>query len=452
MSFLSLPTDLPPDARRTFRYHLAYALLDAACGGVLLTIPFVAFQALKAPNWQQPMRDVCVGFGMLVSLYLGSQMATRRKKPFVIVPVLVASLCSLAVAVALTLESSFLVLLLLGVGGMFEIVTRPAVATILRTNYPVTERGRLTATVRQWSSLCFMLANLLAATLLNQSSDSLTAASIACACISVFGLLAVYCFRQIPDCEHREPSETTFRFDFAGNIRKAFHIIASDGRYQRYLFSCFLEGFFLAMALSLLAPFLKGTLELNYLWCAALKDSIPTAVAVLTTGWLGGWFDRTNPWIAWATVRLAYGVDALLLAVTPLAAIFVPPLVYVIPVTARLIRGSVQGGWWVLLWQIGITHFAPPGEDTSRYAGIMVFLNGVIKIVASTTGMVMASYEFQPQTLLCIGGIGILASSFYSLLQARRDRREHRPATFAEFESCYAQAAPAKTEVCSSEV
>ena len=41
-----------------------------------------------------------------------------------------------------------------------------------------------------------------------------------------------------------------------------------------------------------------------------------------------------------------------------------------------MLRGSVQGGWWVLWWQIGVTHFAPPGQDTSRYMGIMVFLNG----------------------------------------------------------------------------
>ena len=36
-------------------------------------------------------------------------------------------------------------------------MTRPAITAILRLNYPVAQRGHVTATVRQWSSLSFVV-------------------------------------------------------------------------------------------------------------------------------------------------------------------------------------------------------------------------------------------------------------------------------------------------------
>jgi len=97
-------------------------------------------------------------------------------------------------------------------------------------------------------------------------------------------------------------------------------------------------------------------------------------------------------------------------------------------------RGGVQGGWWIMWWQIGVTHFAPPGEDTSRYMGIMVFLNGTIRLGASAAGMVLAAMAVPPTTLLVVGGLGVIASGLYSLGQAGRERREKRPETMTEFE------------------
>jgi hypothetical protein len=100
----------------------------------------------------------------------------------------------------------------------------------------------------------------------------------------------------------------------------------------------------------------------------------------------------------------------------------------------RVLRGSVQGGQWLLWWQIGVTHFAPPGEDTSRYLGIMAFLNGLLRLLASAAGMILASRGVSPATLLTVGGLGVLGSGVYSLAQAARERREHQPETMAEFE------------------
>jgi hypothetical protein len=127
----------------------------------------------------------------------------------------------------------------------------------------------------------------------------------------------------------------------------------------------------------------------------------------------------------------------LLLAATLLAAAFWPPMIFVLPVLGRVIRGSVQGGRWILWWQIGVAHFAPPGADTSRYMGIMVFLGGLVQLLAALAAMLLTSQALsvQPVTLIWIGGLGVILSGVYSLWQAARERKEHRPQTFAEFEA-----------------
>ena len=110
--------DLTGNARRTFRFHLAYAVLDAAAGGILLNAPLVALKALDAPNWHLPLRELYSGVGMIATLYLGSWMARRRKMPFVFIPGVIAGISAVMMAVA---TSAFWFLTLFGIGAMFEI-------------------------------------------------------------------------------------------------------------------------------------------------------------------------------------------------------------------------------------------------------------------------------------------------------------------------------------------
>lgn len=85
-------------------------------------------------------------------------------------------------------------------------------------------------------------------------------------------------------------------------------------------------------------------------------------------------------------------------------------------------------------WQVGVTYFAPPGEDTSRYMGVMVFLNGAIRLLASAAGMGLTALSVPPSVLLIAGGVGVMLSGVYSLWQAAWERRQRGPETMTEFE------------------
>lgn len=426
--------DLPADARRTFRFHVAYAILDAITGGVLLNAPIVALRAMQADSWQMPIREVFSGVGMLAALYLGSWMAPRRKMPFVFIPGLLAGASSLAMAFAT--GDSFWFLTLFGLGAMFEIVTRPAITSIVRLNYPVAARGHVTGCVRQWSSLAFLVSNLTAAYFLQAAGDSaMQLARLQIAAVALLGTGAFFCFRQIRVNDDARPPRRDLRPEFLKNMAAALGIVVRDGRFRRYLFSCFLDNFCQMLYFPMIAVLLTKTLPYNYVGCAMLLHTIPAVAAFLATGAIGRWIDRTNPWVSWAWIRFAWGFDALLLAATPFVSGYLPPLVFLLPLLGRVVKGGVQGGWWILWWQIGVTNFAPPGEDTSRYAGLMVFLNGITKVAASLLAMALAGLAMSPVAFLVVGGAGVILSGVYSLRQAARDRRENRPQTIAEFES-----------------
>ncbi len=434
-SFFRAP-DLPAEARRTFRFHLAYALLDAAAGGILLNAPMVALKALSAQNWHLPLRELYSGLGMLATLYLGSWMAPRRKMPFVFVPGIACALCSMQMSLATSSAYGFLTLF--GISAMFEIMTRPAITSILRLNYPVTHRGQATGEVRKWSSLSFVVASLSSAYLLQSvRADKMALVQVLILCAGLLSLASFLCFRQIRVNEDPDACRRDLRLEVGRNLGQAVAIVARDARYRRYLLACFVDGFCGMLYFSLIWAFLQKTLGYGYVECAMFMHAIPALMAFAMTGILGRWFDHTNPWLAWAWIRFGWGLDALLLAATPFCVAVFGPALYLLPLAARLVRGTVQGGSWVLLWQIGITHFAKPGEDTSRYMGIMVFLSGAIRLSASAAAMVLSAYAFRPSTLMVVGGLGVILSGVYSLWQGLRERREKRLATIADFEAMF---------------
>jgi hypothetical protein len=248
-----------------------------------------------------------------------------------------------------------------------------------------------------------------------------------------------FCFRRIRVDEVLEPLPVR-KLEIAKAFRDTLTVVARDGRFRRCLAGCFVDGFCQMLYASLIWAFLSRDLGFGYVGCFGLMHAIPALVAFATTGALGRLFDRSNPWACWAWVRVLWGLDAWLLAATPWCAALFPPLLFILPTLGRLVRGSIQGGWWILWWQIGVTHFAPPGEDTSRYMGLMVFLNGATRLLASVAGILLTKMGVPVVALLVIGGSGVVLAGVYSSWQAARERRQHAPDTMAAFEHQFGSA------------
>lgn len=437
--FLREP-QLPRVARRTFRLHLGYAVLDAISGGIISIMPVVAIKEMGAPDWQLGLSLTLSGVGMLATLYLSSWMACRPKLPFVFLPGVACAACTTAMALA---HSSFSFLFLGGLGLMFQTMSRPAITAVLRLNYPATHRGVATGEIRKWSSLYFLLALLISADALDLvKQEQISPMSLARGLVFVAGLvsLASYlCFQRIHVREVSQQLKTDLKPRFIQTLREAGRVISQDARYRRYLLACFVFGFSGLLYVAYIPAFLEKDLHYDYRHCALLIDVIPLLAAFVTTGFLGSWFDRTNPWKAWAWIRFGWGLDPLLLAATLVCAATFPPAVLLLPVLGRISRGSVQGGSWVLWWQVGVNHFARHVEDTSRYQGILVFFNGLIRLTAPAVGAwILTASDSSRSLLFLVGGLGVIASGLYSLRQARREESDATLSTIADFEATYA--------------
>ena len=89
-------------------------------------------------------------------------------------------------------------LFLLGLFGLFETITRPAITAIIRANYPVESRGLITGRLRQWSAGTFLAAAFATARLLDQAGSRpviqvilATAAAIQLCAYIAFALIRV---------------------------------------------------------------------------------------------------------------------------------------------------------------------------------------------------------------------------------------------------------------------
>ena len=426
------------NARRTFRYHLLHALCDAVTGGVIATAPFIALKQMGAPDWQLGIKLALAGVGMLTTLYLSHWMAVRHKMPFVFWP---GVMCVFSTGAMALTENSFAFLFFSGLGLMFSTITRPAVAAIVRTNYPAEHRGQATGEIRRWSSLVFLLTVLFSAVLLDfvseQHPERIMDLIHGLLLVATVSILAAYLlFRQILVDENVDALSEERRPRILQSYRDALSILVRDVRYRWYIAGCFVFVFAAATYVSFIPSFLNKDLQFSYVRCVFFLHVIPAVAAFGATGRLGRWFDRVGLSIAWAGVRFGWALDPLLLAAsTTLVPVFGAQVI-VLAVLARICVGTVQGGYWILWWQIGVAYYAKPGADTSRYQGILVFVDGITKMTAPALGAwILAQPGCSREILFAIGGVGVLLSSVVSLVQARYERRDTHLLTTADYEA-----------------
>ncbi len=426
---------IPSDLRPTYVRHFGYVILSAIALGILANAPLMAVKRLAPEDWHLTLRMVLAGAGQLLILYLGNRMATRRKMNFVMVPGVGFAVCSLAMA--LVMDSALVFLALLGIGTLFETITRPAITAIIRLKYPVTHRGSVTGELRRWSSLIFLIANLASAWALDRAAGygtSMPRAQLLLA--AALSLASFLVFRRIRVHEEHVPVRQSLRPAVLESFKESYHILAGDRRFQQYLLGGFLYCFGALLYVSFYEPFLCEELKYSYTGAAVLIHVLPSLLAFITTGAWGRSFDRTSVWKAWSWIRTGWGLDALIMSATPMAAAAFAPAAGILPFVARTCRGTVMGGSWVLWWQIGVTHFAPPGADTTRYMGILMFMNGLTRIVAPLTGAWLIS-QYSRAAVFLIGGGLVILSAAHSLWWALRERGEKRLATVADFEASY---------------
>ena len=223
-------------------------------------------------------------------------MASRPKMPFVVLPGVASALATGLMAFT---NNSLLFLFLGGVGLMFSTITRPAVAAIVRLNYPASHRGQATGEIRAWSSLVFVLAFLASSAVLDVASNysarlGLTVVRGLILLAGAMCLTSFLFFHRIRVAEDPSDLVADYRPHVLQSFREAFAVVARNALYRRYVLVCLLYNFAAMTYVSYIPAFLEKDLHYTYVQCALLLHIVPAVVSFLTTGWLGRWFDRTR--------------------------------------------------------------------------------------------------------------------------------------------------------------
>jgi hypothetical protein len=393
--------------------------------------PTIGIKALRAADWHLALPTSLSGIGLFLTLALGVWMARRSKLPFALVPGFASCVACLGMALA---PDPLAFMFLLGLFNLFETISRPAITVIIRLNYPAESRGWVTGCLRQWSAGAFLLAALATAWVLDRAGTwpVIQAALATAAALQTLAYLAFSRIRVRP--EPRAESEADAVTDapargWRSSLVDAFAVVRSDSRFLRYLWGSLIFQLGALLYDPIVRAFLSAELRFNYTECVFIADVLPSTFSLATIPRLGAWLDRTNPLIAWSRIRLSWGIDPLLLALSPVW----PAGAMVIAGTARLLRGGVMNASYILWWQLGGNYFATRRELTSVYVGAQFSVNGVQRMVGPPLGAYLGSVLSRREVLV-IGGLIVLLSAYLARRQAEDEKIDGRYLTFADKE------------------
>jgi hypothetical protein len=419
--------DFAPDVRRTYSYHRAYSALSGVVAGILANGPTIGIKALGAADWHLTLPMSLSGIGLLLALALGIWMARRPKLSFVLVPGFAS--CAACLGMALAPDPRDF-LFLLGLFNLLDSVSRPAITVIIRLNYPAESRGWVTGHLRRWSGGTFLVSAQATGWFLDQAG-TWPAIQGVLVTATMLQMLAHIAFSRIQ--VNPEPQADADAGPFAGvgpsSLRRTLAAVLGDLRFLRYLGGSMIFQLGNLMYEPIVRAFLAKELHFDYTQCVFIADVLPSTFSLTTTPRLGAWLDRTNPLIAWSLIRLGWGIDPLLLALSSTW----PASAMAIAAIARLIRGGVMNGSYILWWELGGNYFATRRELTSVYVGTSFSVNGVQRMIGPPLGAYLGSVLSRPAVLV-IGGLLVLFSAYLARRQAEDEKVDGRYPTFAEKE------------------
>jgi hypothetical protein len=395
--------------------------------GLLVNGPMIGIKALRAADWHLALPTGLSGIGLFLTLALGIWMARRPKLPFAVVPGFASSAACLGMAVA---PDPLAFLFLLGLFNLLDSTARPAIAVIIRLNYPAETRGWVTGRLRRWSAGTFLLAGLATGWVLDRAGTwpVIQAVLATAAALQTLAYLAFSRIRVRPE-PRGEAEADAFAPGGRSSLVVALAAVRRDRRFLRYLWGSVLFQLGNLMYETIVRAFLSVELHFSYTHCVVIADVLPSTFSLATTPRLGAWLDRTNPLIAWSRIRLGWGIDPLLLALAPIW----PAAARAIAATARLIRGGVMNGSYILWWELGGNYFATRRELTSVYVGASFSVNGVTRMVGPPLGAHLGT-ALSRRAVLIIGGLMVLLSAYLARRQAEDEKVDGRYPTFADLE------------------
>lgn len=300
-----------------------------------------------------------------------------------------------------------------GVVSIFDFALRPAIPSVLRIVYPAHCQSHVAGTLRQYASIVFPAAVVFFASLLTASGPHIRGMITFQLTLAGFATAGgLVCLSRLPERGDGSLSEATPESSptYVNWIRASLAPLHNRA-FRRFLGAFFIYSFGNLLFLGVVAPFFARDLQYGYVEATLIMHVVPAITGFLAGGRLTAWFDRTTVFRSCALVALLWGLDPILLALSPS---HWPLLVF-----ARMLRGPATVGSLVIAVYTGVQPFAKPGADTSRYTAALYLVNGLSRLIAPLITAQLSSAHVSHRAILLLGGSCVLASSIAYLAAER---------------------------------
>ncbi len=432
--------------RPTYYYNLRAAIFNGVALGVGDLFANIAAKQLGASSLHLAMIHSMMGLGMIVAFFVGGLAAGRRKVPFVFWPRMTSGI-GFFILGWVSLPLGFC--LLAGSIGLVGQAGVPAMAGILRVNYPARIRGMITGFTRRWFFLVSLVVSLAASEIIQRWPGSWRAILPVG---GVSALIAGFMLHRIKvrGEAHLEPADAPpFR------PLEPFKVLVRDERFRQYTTAFFIFGFANIMMNPVLPIVLKTDMHADFRQMQWAWSILPRILMILTVGFWGKLMDRSNPLTMRGWMNLLWAMLPFMVFLAPLeplviggTGLAVKPLWFVY--TGRSCQGLVVAGQG-LIWHLGIMYFARK-EDVPLYMSVHIGLTGLRASVAPWVGPLIVRLlgeDAGARKMLFLISAGMMVfASFLMLRLARRIKREHGGTipSFADREEAEERSAPPETE------
>ncbi len=425
LKFLNIK--IPIEAKRSFRYHLIYSIIDGFILGLFALNEFILIKSLKGTNYQIAFLFQAMVMVLLFSVVLNEILHRARSKKRLIRIVAIATRLPLFLLFLFPenamdashsnfYQLAFLVIIMLYY--FANPILFPAINHLLKNSYSHSDFGKLYSYASTVNKVMMMVATFLFGLLLDFDNS---AYRYIYPLVAVLGIFSIFILTKI-NYRVRIDSVAHKRFFTAvwDSAIKMINILKGNRPYRDFELSFMFYGMAWMATAAVITIFFDKVLHLNYSSVAFYKNSYNT-LAILLLPFFGKLIGKIDPR---KFAIFTFGFMLLYLFFMEMTEFFGQHFIFFgIKIYYSLIVSYIFYGLFTatmgLLWYIGSAYFCK-NDEVSNYQSIHLSLSGMRAVFSPLVGVfVLEMFNFAT-----VFWIGIVSLSFAMVIMYYSMRRE----------------------------
>ena len=400
--FKFLKINIPENAKKSFRYHMIYSIIDGFILGLFALNEFILIKSLKGTNYQIAYLFQAMVLVLLFSVVLNEVLNRARSKKKLIRILAIATRLPLFLLFffpdnAMDLDHSyFYQLAFLGIIMLYYFanpILFPAINHLLKNSYAHEDFGKFYSYASTINKIMMMLSTFLFGLLLDYDNY---AYRYIYPLVAVLGIFSIFILTKINYRISTKPAPKTKFFEAVWtSVKKMYQILKGNKPYRDFEIAFMFYGLAWMATAAVITIFFEKVLHLNYSSVAFYKNAYNT-LAIVLLPYFGKLIGKIDPR---KFAIYTFGFMLLHLFFMEMTEYFGQYFEFLgIKIYYSLIVSYIFYGLFAasmaLLWYIGSAYFCKD-DEVSDYQSIHLSFTGVRGIFSPLVGVfVLELFDF----------------------------------------------------------